>query len=311
MKLKQRCSLVVALGIFSLAIPLSTVYAQEKATLVGSDTCVACHSEKAESYKKSLHGKKMPLAKKVAFEQACESCHGAGSLHAAAGGDKANPGFSTIKSPAKMTGDEIAKNCLSCHKQKEVMLWDTSSHAAKGITCTKCHSVHDGKGPKNLKLGSTETCLQCHKNKKAEMNLPSHHPVLEGKMACVSCHNPHGGVEGNLKGETLNETCFKCHAEKAGPFAWEHAPVTESCANCHKPHGSINQSLLKQSQPYLCLRCHKNEHSLTANGVKSRSGSKTVNPGNYSQDAANIATRSCSDCHIDIHGSETSNAFGH
>ena len=294
MKLEKRCSLIVAFGIIGLAVPFGNAFALDAATYVGVETCVACHSEKGESFKNSPHGKKIPLVKKIEFTKTCETCHGPGSLHAAAAGDKSNPGFATIKNPAKMAGDALAETCFTCHKQKEVMQWNTGTHSAKGLTCAKCHSVHDGHGPKNLKLSPTDTCLQCHKSKKMDINLPSHHPIIEGKMTCVDCHNPHGGANGNLKAETVNETCFKCHAEKAGPFANEHPPVTENCTICHKPHGSANQQMLKYPMPYLCITCHKMEHAVTGS-------SKVID----------LIKRNCFDCHKDIHGSESSKAWGH
>jgi len=290
MKLKKLSWIAAA---FALVIPFRAASA-ETATLVGSDTCIACHSEQAASFNSSTHGKKLPIVKGITADKTCESCHGAGSLHAAAAGDKTNVGFATIKNPSKLKGSAASAVCFTCHNQKAVMLWDTGKHASKGLVCASCHSVHNAKGPKNLKQAVNETCYTCHKNKKAEMSLPSHHPLQEGKMTCVGCHNPHGGTNGNLKEETVNETCFKCHSEKAGPFAHEHAPVSDSCANCHKPHGSANQYLLKQAMPYLCLRCHKNEHGLTpASGLN------------------DLRKRNCADCHKDLHGSDFSGAFGH
>ncbi|MDD5210033.1 MAG: DmsE family decaheme c-type cytochrome [Elusimicrobiales bacterium] len=290
MKLKKLSWIAAALA---LVVPFKAASA-ETATLVGSETCIACHSEQAASFNSSTHGKKMPIVKGITADKSCESCHGAGSLHAAAAGDKANPGFATIKNPSKLKGSAASATCFACHNQKAVMLWDTGTHAAKGLTCNTCHSVHNAQGPKNLKKDVSETCYACHKSKKADMSLPSHHPIQEGKMTCVGCHNPHGGTSGNLKEETVNETCYKCHSDKAGPFAHEHDPVTENCGTCHKPHGSANQNLLKQAMPYLCLRCHKNEHT-----VRQNSG------------VSDLRKRNCADCHTYIHGSDMSGAFGH
>ncbi|MDA8132117.1 MAG: DmsE family decaheme c-type cytochrome [Elusimicrobia bacterium] len=300
MKLKNFDCIVAALA--ALVVCAGAASAQQAATYVGSDTCVACHSEQAAAYNKSLHGKTIPLVKKIAADKACETCHGAGSLHAAAAGDKTNPGFATIKNPAKQKGSDASAVCFTCHNQKKVMLWDTGTHAAKGLTCNTCHSVHNGNGSKNLKKDVNALCYDCHKGKKAEMSLPSHHPLQEGKMTCTGCHNPHGGALGNLNGETVNETCYKCHSDKAGPYAHEHAPVAENCGNCHKPHGSANQNLLKQAQPYLCLRCHKSEHSVPVM-PSSRSG--------FSNKVLDLVKRNCYDCHKDIHGSDSSAGFGH
>lgn len=43
--------------------------------------------------------------------------------------------------------------------------------------------------------------------------------------------------------------CFKCHTDKAGPFAFRHAPDrTEGRVACHTPGGSSIPHLLKRSQ---------------------------------------------------------------
>lgn len=277
----------------ALVVPFGAASA-ETATMVGSDSCIACHSEAAASYNGSMHGKKISVTKAAAADKTCESCHGAGSLHVAAGGDKTNVGFATIKNPSKTDTKETAKICFTCHKEASVMLWGTGAHAASGMSCAKCHSVHGGQGPKNLKKGANETCYQCHTKQKADGKLASHHPLEEGKMGCVSCHNPHGGPMGNLKGESAEETCFKCHAEKAGPFAHEHPPVVEGCNTCHKPHGSVNEALLKQPQPYLCMRCHKWPHT-----------ERNATGGTNAFKASKMAERQrCTDCHREIHGSD-------
>jgi len=294
MKIKN-LSWIAALA---LIVPFRTASA-ETATMVGSDSCIACHSEAAASFNGSLHGKKMPIVQKMGADKTCESCHGAGSLHVAAGGDKTNPGFATIKNPAKTDSKEAAKTCFTCHKQKELILWPNSSHAQSGMSCAKCHSVHQGQGPKNLRKTANETCFQCHAKQKADLKLASRHPLEDNKMLCVSCHNPHGGPNGNLKEESIEETCFKCHSEKAGPFAHEHPPVAEGCAVCHKPHGSVNEAMLKQPQPYLCMRCHKWPHV-----------ERNITGGTNALRPTGIVQRQrCTDCHREIHGSDRKGAF--
>lgn len=148
------------------------------------------------------------------------------------------------------------------------------------------------KGNETLFQRSAEPyiCYNCHKAQKAQANLPSHHPIKEGKMNCSDCHNPHGGPVGNLKAESVNETCFRCHAEKVGPFTYDHPPVTEDCTICHNPHGSVNNNLLVQSQPFLCLKCHPGPHSRRA----SLGAPKTF---------ANYYTQ-CTNCHTQVHGSD-------
>jgi len=275
---------VLLLGALMSIAASSRAVAQEKK--VGKETCAGCHAEISEKFSKTFHGRKSLSNAKLA--DACESCHGAGGAHADGGGD-----VTKITNPKKLDASAVAELCLNCHKDKALMMWKTGAHATNDVACTKCHSIHEGEGRKSLAKGGTDTCLQCHKKQQADMRLASHHPVLEGKMSCVSCHNPHGGIEGNLKADSLEEACFKCHADKAGPYAFEHPPVSDGCTNCHIPHGSANDKLLKQPQPYLCLSCHRWPHSQN----RSASGQST------SMKVIQQRSR-CTDCHNQIHGSD-------
>ena len=132
-------------------------------------------------------------------------------------------------------------------------------------------------------------CYTCHKDKQVQSQMPSHHPIQEGKVKCTDCHNPHGGPQRMLRAESINETCFRCHAEKLGPFTFEHPPVTEDCTICHAPHGSVNNNLLVQSEPFLCLKCHAGQHA----------GSRREDPATFATYYTN-----CLDCHTQIHGSD-------
>lgn len=268
-----------------------TPAAPPKAGFAGAETCLNCHEDK-KGFERTFHGRKSLSSPKLT--ESCESCHGPGQAHADAGGDA-----SKIISPKKLDAAGVSEFCFKCHADKKLMMWGTSHHNQSGLTCLKCHSVHDGNGRQSLKKGAvfdeksqTETCLQCHKKQKADMRLASHHPIPEGKMACVSCHNPHGGLTGNHNADSEEELCARCHAEKAGPYANEHPPVSDSCMNCHKPHGSPNDKLLKQAQPYLCLGCHKFPHTTTQNGFTGVAVSREEQRGN------------CVDCHKEIHGSD-------
>lgn len=261
--------------------------AAQEAKMVGKDTCAGCHAEVSEAFKKTFHGRKSLSSTKLA--NACESCHGAGSAHADAGGDA-----SKIINPLKLDKAAAADMCLSCHKDKNLMMWKTGPHAQADVSCLTCHSVHKGQGRKSLTAGATDTCLTCHKKQKADMRLASHHPVPEGKMSCASCHNPHGGIEKNLKADSLEETCAKCHVDKVGPFAFEHPPVADGCQNCHMPHGTANERMLKMPIQFLCISCHKKYHN----------GLNTTTVANTWQQRER-----CTDCHREIHGSDRSPYF--
>jgi DmsE family decaheme c-type cytochrome len=207
--------------------------------------------------------------------------------------------------------------CLSCHKAgSPTMAWHASTHERYGVSCTDCHNPHPHANvrqivnishygveqPKRLAMSvqEPEACYKCHQKKFAQNHLPSHHPILEGKMVCSDCHDPHGQLEKNLKAETVNQLCYKCHAEKTGPFAYPHPPVNENCGICHEVHGTVANNLLKQPPVFLCLRCHSGHHR--PNSVS--------HPGLPPADLdANPKVRqvfytNCLQCHTQIHGSD-------
>ena len=136
--------------------------------------------------------------------------------------------------------------------------------------------------------------MSCHKDKRAALHRPSHHPVLEGKVVCSDCHNPHGSVGPfQMVRDTVNDTCFTCHADKRGPFLRSHQPVTEDCSICHNPHGTINAAMLKMRAPFLCQQCHNPD---------SHRGRAANLLGGASQFVTNTLGRGCLNCHTSIHG---------
>lgn len=264
----------------------------KKAELVGAETCLSCHGDRAD-FKKNIHAKAFPKAKGIEFAESCETCHGPGSLHAGAGGDKSLSDFWTVKNPKSMSSKAIAKSCLECHKGGERFHWDGSLHDSRDVSCLSCHSVHKSKSKREKSLLSKatelETCFQCHNMKKAQLQRSSHMPLREGKMSCTDCHNPHGGKGPSMiKQAGVNENCLSCHSEKKGPFLWEHPPVRENCLNCHLPHGSQHDRLLKAKRPRLCQECH----------IETRHPTDASTPSSL-----RLSARSCTECHSTIHGS--------
>ncbi len=117
-----------------------------------------------------------------------------------------------------------------------------------------------------------------------------------------------GANQGLIKtDERVNDLCTTCHMQQAGPFVFEHAPVTESCLTCHSPHGTVANNLLKQGEPFLCLQCHEMHFH---NARRGQRGSRTALPsGGSSNPNGNLSfmaafnTR-CSNCHNKVHGSD-------
>jgi predicted CXXCH cytochrome family protein len=275
------------------------------ASRVGSDTCSACHTEIVKNFQHAFH-------KQQGVE--CEDCHGNGSLHVQGGGDVTKI-VSFSQRPARAANGV----CLGCHvRNAKLRYWVSGSHSANHLRCTDCHQVHasalqtakngqmsfdaETRGAVAASLVSPETnvvlrsrfesnqsCLKCHPSKNAQLSMPYHHPLREGKMTCMDCHDPHGGPAGNnLRTANTNQLCLGCHAQYRGPFAYQHPPVTENCLYCHTAHGSPNTNLLNVSEPALCLQCHAGHHNGAGLPLPDR----------------------CTNCHGSIHGTDVATPTG-
>jgi len=262
---------------------------------VGAETCKGCHDVQFQKFSHTKMGRLFLKAPRNAQEAlACENCHGPGAEHVAGGGGKGVGGLVSFAKNDKTPVHKRNEVCLSCHTKGSHLFWVGSGHESRDVPCTGCHKVMEDVSPRKQLVRPTEleTCGTCHIDKRAAATKLSRHPMLEGKMSCSSCHNPHGSITpALLKEPSLNDTCFNCHAEKRGPFLWGHAPVVESCANCHDPHGSNHDKMLKLSRPRLCQQCHIETSHPTKPYGRDTSSQKFV------------MGRSCSSCHVNIHGS--------
>lgn len=257
-----------------------------------AELCAACHEDVVDAFAGTVH------ARIRSFEVqgrtvGCTGCHGDGTRHA----EEADP--SLIRSFADGANQEV---CASCHQSKSHFAWNASTHAAEGVGCLDCHSVHEADAP-------LATCRQCHAEVEAQMQLPSHHPVREGKMDCASCHDVHNAVAGHLKTPTgrVNDLCSDCHLDKEGPWVFEHPPVMEDCSICHTPHGAVADNLLLANEPMLCLQCHdfhfhagyqaSDDHEVDVGGIPR----ENLN----GRTGFNIAfSTKCTQCHARVHGSD-------
>ena len=271
------------------------IAADAEATFVGAQVCMGCHASHAAAFNLTVMGRIFRNPRNAQEKGGCETCHGAGSLHVKAGGGRGVGGIISFrKDDTSRSVEDNNAICLSCHDKGDRLYWQGSTHESRQVACTNCHTVMRNVSVRSqLKtVNELDTCIQCHKNKRAEIWRSGHMPLREGKMTCTSCHNPHGSPsESLLKEASINDTCYKCHAEKRGPFLFEHAPVRESCVNCHDPHGSTNDFMLKISRPRLCQQCH---------------ATLTGHPGNPRNPVSVYAiNRECQNCHSQIHGSNS------
>lgn len=190
------------------------------AKYIGSSECEQCHDDISRTFKTADHARLLAKGKN-GKDFGCESCHGPASLHSDSGGD--------VKPPFSFTSGRPQALSMS------------------------------GRVPLETARAIETACYQCHMDVRGQFNLPSHHPVPEGRMTCIQCHPPHEGIAhagGSTKLLSQEENCTQCHDVQKGPFVFEHEAMHEGCTTCHSPHGSVNAKLLTERNANLCLKCH-------------------------------------------------------
>src|ERR1700693_4142042 len=101
------------------------------AEMAGAEQCAACHADLSKGYRRSGHAMQ---------EVECEQCHGAGSLHVAAGGYSAESKDKII-SFRDRSAEEANGVCLSCHaKSDHVRNWFSSPHQAQDSKWIEGHT---------------------------------------------------------------------------------------------------------------------------------------------------------------------------
>jgi predicted CXXCH cytochrome family protein len=227
---------------------------------VGSADCEQCHDEIFKNFKTADHARLIAKGKN-GLDAGCESCHGPCSLHEDSGGD--------VKPPYSFTAGRPQPASLS------------------------------GRFPVETARAVENTCYKCHMDVRGQFNLPSHHPVPEGRMSCVLCHPPHKGIAfagGSTRLLSQEENCIQCHPAQQGPYVFEHEALREGCTTCHSPHGSVNAKLLTERDANLCLKCHfqQNKNGAILIGGVDHSGRLTQ------------GTCWSAGCHEAVHGSRVS-----
>ncbi len=224
------------------------------AKYVGSKACAQCHTDQTDHFGGSTHSRlALTGADPKVGDTGCESCHGPGSMHIAAGG-----GAGTIINPRKSP-----ETCFQCHLEKrgEMSLPHPHPVLAGKISCVDCHDVHKGdsvRGGGASLAASTETCIRCH-TQQAGPFVYQHGAIRE--EGCVACHSPHGSVNDKMLVARDANLCLRCHLATLNPgfniggyaSGGAHANAVGSrlsegtcwSANCHEDvHGSnVNASL--------------------------------------------------------------------
>jgi mono/diheme cytochrome c family protein len=172
--------------------------------------CFSCHTTGA------VIGTKLHLEKAVPGVS-CESCHGPGGEHAAAG-RAGLPNKDKIFNPSRLNGDDISQEvCGSCHRSAEDIfskpgldglnnvrfqpyrIFKSKCYSDdKRISCTACHDPHESVKI-DAKFYDTK-CLACHQagSKMTQKSLPGAtvQGCRVGVKDCASCHMPRVDLPG-------------------------------------------------------------------------------------------------------------------
>lgn len=263
---------------------------------LGEKTCGGCHPAYLESFEASPHAQYVRDSKLPVDHRGCESCHGPGKNHLE--NQEEGELQKHIFAPSKASAADVNAMCLRCHSRTmSESHWKKTAHARGDMSCRSCHFIHkdakqsdpaaratrDAQSIRKptavavketqhlLKDHEADLCGSCHKADIAQFRQPYHHPVPEGRMTCSDCHEPHptrtslrkGSMRVGLKNPT--QVCATCHREVAGPFVYQHDPVTgasgDGCVECHKPHGATNPKMLGAFSRGLCNQCHTDKNA--------------------------------------------------
>ncbi|MFA6564397.1 MAG: cytochrome c3 family protein [Verrucomicrobiia bacterium] len=176
------------------------------AKYVGMETCQPCHEKEVRDFKFAAHARvAIPDGKGKREGQGCESCHGPGSLHVEAGGERGKFIINPTKNP---------EACFQCHLDKQAEFSLPYHHPVKEgrMNCTTCHNPHGH----DIKLGKgqvvgrlNENCSQCHREQ-TRPHVFAHAALREG---CTTCHAVHGSINSKMLVQRDNNLCLKCHAQ--------------------------------------------------------------------------------------------------
>ena len=166
-------------------------------TQLGADDCLRCHSgEKMRAVQASPHGNADHPAT-PASGQACEACHGPGSIHVsrAHGGQGFPPLRMFGRGDTAAPREEQLNVCLGCHANEDSGLQPItfigSPHDRRTINCSSCHTVHAVSDAMRDQQTQFNTCRRCHRRD------IENHPYSESgsidfeSLPCSLCHDVH------------------------------------------------------------------------------------------------------------------------
>ena len=210
------------------------------AEFVGMDTCAMCHERIAKDFSRTEHARLVVSSQDIKG-QACEACHGAGSLHVDAQTKQEKK--AAIVNPGK---DPEA--CFKCHLEKKAEFSLQYHHPVPEgkMSCTDCHDPHSTEGvrPGSAKslFDKNAVCAKCHKDQTGPFVF-EHEALREG---CTVCHSVHGSINDKMLKERDANLCLRCHYQTNFPTIGDNSGhntriPTGPCfsGSCHDaPHGS-------------------------------------------------------------------------
>ncbi len=291
-KLLNRHVIPVAVGLILIVFSIAYgKYYSKSEIMEQTENCLMCHDDKAESLAGSPH----QLAGKddlpSAISVGCIECHAGWEKHIE------DPGPENITMGPELGTLKQAEICSGCHQNPhQAAMITTDPHGRNDLNCSSCHTIHSNPNHYLVKDDGEDYCLQCHSVVKTQFEDRSRHPLMSGNIHCVDCHK-FGDTDNPTLTQGLDWVCQDCHSDKAGPHIYEH-PVTYSylvngsgCTECHSPHGSPNDMLLRQAGSGTCKQCHM------------------VPPGHRTRHGGLGASYACTDCHTEVHGSNSNRLF--
>jgi predicted CXXCH cytochrome family protein len=242
-------------------VVLPNISGLPNAKYIGTKACEECHPELFPDFQTADHARLITDGPN-ALQAGCESCHGPSSLHAQSGGEVMPPYSFSSGRPLTALNARLAV---------------PPARATEAV------------------------CYECHADIRGRFNLPSHHPVPEGKMSCSECHPPHKGSAQRTGGTgLLSQKDGACNTtQPSAVHVFEHEAVREGCTTCHDAHGSINAKMLTVRDSNLCLKCH----------FQRASGGRLLIGGSDHTVRVQQGTCWTAGCHEAVHGSRVSSSL--
>jgi hypothetical protein len=277
---------VASMSAFAQLLPA----VQQKATRVGAAKCGACHADNFTSWTPTKHAQ---------VQVDCESCHGPGSVHAAA------PSLTNILRGPTAVSPIV---CGQCHTT-ETSDFNASKHAqivldavtGASNTCLRCHSAEFGAVNVSEAISHGQTPAQTDAAILAltAAQLTSYVPVTHESASCTSCHDPHRNTA-NLTSD--NEQFFLRRATSSTDLSADppnakpatYTTINHTCGSCHNNRGGDpSDAGLTKNTTRPATHEGPEYNMLLGNGGSEDAAGPTRRTATHSQ-----ATDQCAHCHM-------------